>query len=103
MKVKIKQNDGTELQVILQGVRYVPGLWCNLFSLTSCITKGFTISSKGAVIELRKGNLSFKIDQQLKSNNGYLVGVKMQILQENGEAYPALLSGTKAKLNQFHH
>jgi hypothetical protein len=57
----VEQVDGKTFQVVLQGVKYLPKLWVNLFSISKALKRGFMIGNDGIIMHLTKGNtiLSF--------------------------------------------
>ena len=46
--------------VSLKNVLYVPSLMCNLFSVTSCLSKGFEVQADSAGFKLKKNNMIFE-------------------------------------------
>ena len=42
----IKQSNGKNVNCSLE-VKVIPEIWCNLFSITAAMKKGFELSSKG--------------------------------------------------------
>src|SRR6056300_1507911 len=80
LKVKVKQGNGKTTTIVLTNVKHVPGLWCNLFSLTSAIDKGFQLGNKERVITLLKGNEIIGFDQIYKTQSGFIMGVDFEPL-----------------------
>ena len=42
----IQQQDGSQTEIVLTNVKYVPDLWCNLFSLVTAMKQGCKLSGK---------------------------------------------------------
>ena len=59
-------------------VKVIPEMWCNLFSITSAMKKGFNISSKDMVVSISKGDFKFSFDKVREMmSGGFLMGVKI--------------------------
>ena len=56
LKLDIMQKDGSSREVTLTGVKYVPQLFCKLFSITKALEKGLNIGSDGKRICVRNSN-----------------------------------------------
>jgi hypothetical protein len=41
----LAESDGSEVQIIMKQYKQVPGLWCNLFSLTAALNDGWILST----------------------------------------------------------
>ena len=74
IKGVIQQQDGTTRNVIFDKVKFVPGLWCKLFSLPHALEQGFELGNKNQVVTLKKGNFILKFDHIMKTGLSY-VGV----------------------------
>ena len=72
------QKDGTKTDITLRDVKYVPRLFCKLISQTITINRGFKMTGDGDGITIRKASTSYKFDQQIKSGDGELVGLKIK-------------------------
>jgi len=57
LEVTYKAYKGKNEEFVLENVQYIPGFWINLFSLTTVITKGCSISNKGRMIVVEKDGL----------------------------------------------
>ena len=68
LKVCIKQTNDRRTIVTLTNVKYVPELWCNLFSITAALDKGFELGNVGRVITLSHGNVKIGFDQVFQHN-----------------------------------
>ncbi|CAJ1937522.1 unnamed protein product [Cylindrotheca closterium] len=45
LKLRVKQTNGKVIMMVLTKVKFVPELWCNLFSLTAAMDKGFDLGN----------------------------------------------------------
>ena len=77
LPVIVKQKNGKKFKATLEDVKVVPNMICNLFSIVSCLRKGWNIGNDGKVIKLSKGKTQIKFDQELATKTGYLAGVKL--------------------------
>jgi hypothetical protein len=66
---------GRETQFELKGVKYVPGLWRNLFNVKSALKEGATLKSKGECMMVEKGKNQSKI---LRNYREWTVDCKFQ-------------------------
>ena len=76
-KGTIIQKDGTKIQVTLDNVCFVPNLICNLFSITSALSKGWKLSNDGRILKVSNGNSVIRFDQIIGKKNGHLCGVRI--------------------------
>jgi hypothetical protein len=53
--ILFKKPDGTMAKVMISNVKYVPGLWVNLFSLTQPLKQGWKLSNEGLIMKIYKG------------------------------------------------
>ena len=75
-RLTILQGNQIKTTLILSDVYFVPHLHCNLFSLTSAMKNGGMIKSNGQTLTVTKGSQEITFTQVLKSQNGYLLGIK---------------------------
>ena len=101
VKVELVQKDGTTRQFTMENVKYVPELYCKLFSLTTALDKGFQIGNVGRVINLRKGNFQIAFDKVFETKTGFISGVDI-IQRNNSLAQAALDAGKEVNINDFH-
>ena len=101
-RVIVVQRDGTRKKIVLENVKYVPGLApYNLFSVTAAIRKGFEIGNKGDFIFLKKGNFELLFDHVVETKTGYVVGVNMlPDTTQTAMANPAIEAGREININQ---
>ena len=77
-KGKIVQKDGSTKVIVLNKVHFVPDMYCNLFSITAEMDKGFSVTGrKDNFLTIRKKDMVFKFDQIIKSGAGKLLGIHM--------------------------
>ena len=56
----------------------IPEIWCNLFSITAAMKKGFELSSKGMDVKIKKGSFEFIFDKiGQTTGGGFLMGVEI--------------------------
>ena len=73
---EVTQKDGSTRILILSNVHFVSDLYCNLFSITSAMDNGYSVSGwKEKFLTLQKNGIVIKFDQEIKSGAGKLVGV----------------------------
>ena len=101
MKVCIKQTDGRRTIVTLTSVKYVPELWCNLFSITAALEKGFDLGNVGKVITLSHGNVKIGFDQVFSTQSGFIMAAEMIQLPPD-ESNAVLETGREVKLMTYH-
>ena len=77
LKVNIMQKDASSREVTLTGVKYVPKLFCKLFSITKALEKGLNIRKNGKRIHLKIDNFKMTFDWVFKTVTGYILGIKM--------------------------
>ena len=71
------QVDGSTADVVLQGVKYVPGLDMNLFSVMRSLDQGWKISNDKTHMMLHKNKITIKFDRECPTKNGRLVGINL--------------------------
>ena len=69
-------EDGKETNIILQNIKYISDLFCNLISLTVVLQKGFKLSDGESGIYLKKSNVTYNF-KKCTSGEGKLVGMKI--------------------------
>ena len=71
------QVDGSTADVVLQGVKFVPGLDMNLFSVMRSLDQGWNISNDKTHMMLSKNKITLKFDREYPTKNGRLVGINL--------------------------
>lgn len=77
LKVNIIQKDSSSREVMLTGVKYVPKLFCKLFSITKSQEKGLNIGNNSKRIHLKTDNFKITFDQMFETLTGYILGIKI--------------------------
>jgi hypothetical protein len=103
LKLNVTQINGTNFTITLQGVKFVPGLWFNLFSINQALKKGYRISNNDTIISLSKGLNKITFDRFFKAKDGTVSGILIRPC-DNPIAY-TVLNGVAKKgieINNFH-
>jgi hypothetical protein len=100
-KLRVVQTDGKIVDIILDEVKYVPGIWLNLFSITKVLKNGWKLSNEDVKIRLTKNNTTILFDRQLTTENGLVVGAEM--IPRHDCASLLLERGSKVDINVFHN
>ena len=69
-KLTVIQKDGSNMNIILEGFKVVPGLWVNLFSITKAIKSGWNIGNKGTIIHMEKDGKRIYFDHEYAIDKG---------------------------------
>ena len=101
MKVEIIQQDGSTRQITLTNCKYVPELYCKLFSVTTALAKGFSIGNDDKIVHLGKGDFKMTFDKVLDTKTGFILGIDM-VQQGNEMAQSNLLAGREVNINELH-
>ena len=74
----IIQKNGDTMDVTLN-VKFVPGLWCNLISVTTLIANGFQIVNQDKIVILEKDGTKIMFDHVLcnQPGGGFTMGIEM--------------------------
>ena len=75
LKLDIIQKDDSSREVTLTGVKYVPQLFCKLFSITKALEKGLNIGNDGKRIYLKTDNFKMTFDQVFETATCYILGI----------------------------
>ena len=73
------EKDGTKKDITLCNVKYVPRLFCKLNSLTTIMNKGFKMTGNLKGITIEKASMSYTNDQRIKSFDGELIGLEIEL------------------------
>jgi hypothetical protein len=95
LKMKTKDLNGNEVFFILNDVKYVPGLWKNLFSVGKALKEGAKLESLGKNMVITKGTL--KIEFKELTENG-LMGITLTPITVEALA----TFEKKEDINKFH-
>ena len=101
LKVKIRQTTGKVTVVALTNVKFVPELWCNLFSLTAVLDKGFNLGNQGKVITVSKGDVTIGFDRIFPTTSGFIMAADMEQIGADTAA-PVLEAGREIDIRHLH-
>ena len=73
----VVQRDGTKKVILMKNVKYVPELYCNLFSISAALKEGCTLEGDKDSIKINNSNQFYLFDQRINSGTGLLFGVKI--------------------------
>ena len=73
------QKDGTKKDITLRNIKYAPCLFCILISLTTIMIRGFKMTGNGHGITLEKASTSYTFDQRIKSSDGELIWLEIEL------------------------
>ena len=62
----------------LNEVKYAPGIYCNLISVTQLLNKDFVLDGTKNYIELKKGNIELVFDKIVKSGKRVIFGLEIK-------------------------
>jgi hypothetical protein len=79
---KVKQADGTYSVLTLE-VKYLPGLQNNLFSITTAIRNGASLSNDENIIVLQKNGVHIRFDRKTSGGDGPTMGAMIIFRQKN--------------------
>jgi hypothetical protein len=68
LRCSVYQKDGEKFVYVVQKVKFVSGLWLNLFSIRKALKTGFNLGNEDVVMKLLTGNttlnsFSHNVDQ----------------------------------------
>jgi hypothetical protein len=104
LRRRVVQLNGSNLDITINEVKYVPNLCANLFSINKAIKNGFNRSNNGISICLTKGSASITFDRIINSLCGSISGIKM-VSHQSSVAYVAkgkLQLIKSIDINKFH-
>ena len=102
LKVNVVQSNGKISTLVLSNVKYVPELWCNLFSITAAIDKDFTLGNKQRVITLSKGRNCFGFDQLMETTSGHVMAAEMTPVTAEDQGMTVLDAGREVNIMKLH-
>ena len=101
-RVTVYQQDGSTQNIVLEGCKFVPGLWTNLFSITKALEHQWIISNDGIIISVRKGNIRITFDKIMPTHSGNLIGVEMRPRLDLDAALVVFEPGRVFDVNTLH-
>jgi hypothetical protein len=104
LKFHVTQLNGSNVDVTLKEVKYIPEFWVNLLIISKALKNGFDLSNKGLMISLKKQSVSVTFDRVIKIVNGSISGIKMTT---HAPSVPYLSKGSlttikEIDVNKFH-
>ena len=110
------QKNGKIIPILMKNVKYVPDLYCNLFSISAALKEGCYLEGTLKMMEISKSGKTYVFDRHIKSGKGFLFAMKiskdeqqtkkkerrsdlMKIHQELGHPSEDLTRATGLKLN----
>jgi hypothetical protein len=67
----VEPDDGEKVPIVLEGVKYIPDLWINLFSMCKASKGGSKIGTIDKIITLRKNDVILKFGTMIKTKDGH--------------------------------
>ena len=77
LKKTVHQVDGMTMDIVLEEVKFVPGLDMPLFGILKALAQGWKIKNHGINLTIYKGPMTLTFDRNLRTRNGKLVGVSL--------------------------
>ena len=71
------QRDGSTQDIVLEEVKFVPGLDMPLFGILKACDQGWKIDNHGVQLTLSKGKAKISFDRVITTSNGKLVGITL--------------------------
>jgi hypothetical protein len=77
-RIHVGQPGGVIKSYVINDFKYVPKLWINLFSVTSALRRGWSLSNNGTIMSITKNGDFLVFGQVLPTSSGAITGVLMQ-------------------------
>jgi hypothetical protein len=106
LRCTIQQKNGEKIVVVFKGLKFVPELWLNLFSISKALKCGFNLGNEDVVMKLMKGNTTLYFNRILKTKHGFVPGTKLlPILGNNIGTTTVVVNKVKPKIsiNNLHN
>jgi hypothetical protein len=85
LNCEVIQNDGRKFAVSLKNVKFIPGIWSNLFNLNKALMNGFTLANDGVIVSLTKKHVTLTFDVLIKTvGDGCVTGVVKKPMVKKG-------------------
>jgi hypothetical protein len=99
----VEQDNGEMVPIVLEGVKYIPDLWINLFSICKALKGGSKIGNIDEIITLTKNDVILKFDTLIKTKDGCVPGIKLTpIVNDIGASAIRLEKGESMDINNLH-
>jgi hypothetical protein len=104
LRCNIEQVNGNTFQVLLQKIKFVPGLWVNLFSINKDLENVFKIRNEEIIAHLSKGSNRLSFGRALKTKNRFLSEVRLKpvSIKMEGNVVGSKKYEVKFDINKFH-
>jgi len=103
LKVTVVQLNGKTVDLTLSKVQFVPGLCCNLFSMTQAMQQGFHLSSTANnCLKIKKAGTTLTFDRKISTLNGFILGVELKRKSETALVGVTTRGGT-VKMTELHN
>ena len=73
----VVQKDGSKAPILMRNVKYVPQLYCNLFSITAALGEGCKLAGDIKSLTLMKKDKIYVFDRKVKSGKSTLFAMKI--------------------------
>jgi len=81
LQATVTTQEGKSTTIILDEVRYVPGFYGKLFSITRAMKRGARISSEGMMMTVEQGPVKLIFGNRRKEENDFVLGLEMKPIQ----------------------
>jgi hypothetical protein len=82
----VEQDNDVKMPIVLEGVKYIPEQWINLFSICKALNESSNIGNIDEIIMLTKNDVILKFDTLIRTKDGCVPGIKLTPILNNIEA-----------------
>ena len=68
----VTKKNGAMILILMENVKYVPRLYCNLFSISAALKEGCTLEGNLNRLMLTKKGQNYIFDRRVKSGKGFI-------------------------------
>jgi hypothetical protein len=79
----VEQDNGENVPIVLEGVKYIPDLWINLFNICKALKGGSKMGNVDESISLTKNDVILNFDTLIKTKDGCVPGIKLTPIVNN--------------------
>ena len=97
----IIQKNGARVPILMKNVKYVPHLYCNLFSISAALKEGCTLEGNLNKLMLTKKGQNYVFDRRVKSGKGFLFAMKVKNIKKSSDFYKLSSQKTKNKRSEL--
>jgi hypothetical protein len=83
LRCYVEQDNGKKVPIVLEGVKYIPDLWINLFSICKALKDGSKIGNVDEIITLTKYDVILEFDTLITTKDGCVPGIKLTPIMNN--------------------